>query len=73
LLSALALYCLTLLGQAAIRDPDPVVFLENEIMYNVSFDVDEDVMSDDFVIPIGQAKVEKSGNHNTIDPRYELD
>ncbi|MCW8916018.1 MAG: pyruvate dehydrogenase complex E1 component subunit beta [Magnetovibrio sp.] len=49
--------------KAAIRDPNPVVFLENELMYGVSFDVPE---SDDFVIPIGKAKVERAGADVTI-------
>lgn len=43
--------------KAAIRDPDPVVFLENEIMYGESFEVSEEVLDKDFVLPIGKAKV----------------
>ncbi len=49
--------------KAAIRDPNPVVFLENELMYGVSFDVPTD---DDFVIPIGRAKIERAGADVTI-------
>ncbi len=49
--------------KAAIRDPNPVVFLENEILYGQSFEVPTDP---DFVIPIGRAKVERSGNSVTI-------
>jgi pyruvate dehydrogenase E1 component beta subunit len=49
--------------KAAIRDPNPVVFLENEILYGQSFDVPTDR---DFVIPIGRAKVERPGNDVTI-------
>ena len=49
--------------KAAIRDPNPVVFLENELMYGVSFDVPE---SDEFVLPIGKAKVERAGTDVTI-------
>jgi pyruvate dehydrogenase E1 component beta subunit len=49
--------------KAAIRDPNPVVFLENEILYGQSFDVPIDP---DFVIPIGRAKVERLGNDVTI-------
>ena len=42
--------------KAAIRDPDPVVFLENEILYGESFPVTDAVMDKDFVQPIGKAK-----------------
>ncbi|KAJ3181054.1 pyruvate dehydrogenase E1, beta subunit [Gaertneriomyces sp. JEL0708] len=52
--------------KASIRDPDPVVFLENEILYGQSFDVSEAALKDDFVIPIGKAKVEKEGTDVTI-------
>ncbi|MEM9733235.1 MAG: pyruvate dehydrogenase complex E1 component subunit beta [Pseudomonadota bacterium] len=44
--------------KAAIRDPNPIVFLENEIMYGQSFDVPK---MDDFVLPIGKARVHKEG------------
>jgi pyruvate dehydrogenase E1 component beta subunit len=47
------------LMKAAIRDDDPVVVLENEMMYGVTFDADEKVLDKDFVIPIGKAKIEK--------------
>lgn len=49
--------------KAAIRDPDPVVFLENEMLYGQSFDVPDDP---EFVIPIGKAKVEREGTDVTI-------
>jgi len=49
--------------KAAIRDPNPVVFLENELLYGMTFDVPE---SDDFVLPIGKAKVERVGTDVTI-------
>jgi pyruvate dehydrogenase E1 component beta subunit len=52
--------------KAAIRDPDPVVFLENEIMYGTSFEVSDEVLSKDFILPIGKAKVERQGNHVTL-------
>ena len=52
--------------KAAIRDPNPVVFLENELMYGVSFPVDERVASKDFVLEIGKAKVEREGKHVTL-------
>ena len=43
--------------KAAIRDPDPVVFLENEILYGESFPVSEEALGKDYVLPIGKAKV----------------
>jgi pyruvate dehydrogenase E1 component subunit beta, mitochondrial len=52
--------------KSAIRDPDPVVFLENEMLYGVSFEVSDEVISKDFLIPIGKAKVEKAGTHITL-------
>ncbi|MEY4257009.1 MAG: hypothetical protein RLZZ141_2236 [Pseudomonadota bacterium] len=49
--------------KAAIRDPNPVVFLEHEMMYGVEFDVPQ---IDDHVVPIGKAKVRRVGQHVTI-------
>jgi pyruvate dehydrogenase E1 component beta subunit len=49
--------------KAAIRDPNPIVFLENEILYGQSFEVPDD---EDFVLPIGQAKIEREGTDVTI-------
>jgi pyruvate dehydrogenase E1 component beta subunit len=49
--------------KAAIRDPNPVVFLENEILYGQSFPVPK---LDDYVVPIGKAKVERAGKDVTI-------
>jgi pyruvate dehydrogenase E1 component beta subunit len=49
--------------KAAIRDPNPVIFLENEILYGQSFDVPDDP---NFVLPIGKAKIERSGKDVTI-------
>ncbi|HVV91927.1 MAG TPA: pyruvate dehydrogenase complex E1 component subunit beta [Hyphomicrobiales bacterium] len=49
--------------KAAIRDPNPVVFLENEILYGHSFPVPK---LDDFVLPIGKAKVARPGRDATI-------
>ena len=51
------------LMKAAIRDPNPVVVLENEIMYGQTFDVPTD---EDYVIPIGRAKIEREGSDVTI-------
>ncbi|PJB73715.1 MAG: pyruvate dehydrogenase complex E1 component subunit beta [Alphaproteobacteria bacterium CG_4_9_14_3_um_filter_47_13] len=49
--------------KAAIRDPNPVVFLENEMLYGQSFDVPKD---EDYIIPIGRAKIEREGTDVTI-------
>ena len=49
--------------KAAIRDPNPIVFLENELMYGVSFDVPD---GDDFTLPIGKAHIEREGSDVTI-------
>ncbi|WPZ13657.1 pyruvate dehydrogenase complex E1 component subunit beta [Nitratireductor rhodophyticola] len=49
--------------KAAIRDPNPVIFLENEILYGQSFDVPK---MDDFVLPIGKARIHKEGRDATI-------
>ena len=49
--------------KAAIRDPNPVIFLENEILYGQSFDVPQ---LDDFVLPIGKARIHKTGRDVTI-------
>jgi pyruvate dehydrogenase E1 component beta subunit len=49
--------------KAAIRNPNPVIFLENEILYGHSFPVPK---LDDYVLPIGKAKVVRPGNNVTI-------
>ena len=49
--------------RAAIRDPNPVIVLENEIMYGQTFECPTD---GDFIVPIGKAKVERTGQHVTI-------
>jgi pyruvate dehydrogenase E1 component beta subunit len=49
--------------KAAIRSEDPVVFLENELLYGVSFDVPQ---LDDFVLPIGKARTVRAGNDVTL-------
>jgi pyruvate dehydrogenase E1 component beta subunit len=51
------------LMKAAIRDPNPVVFLEHEMMYGLEFDVPD---VDDWVVPIGKAKVRREGTDVTI-------
>jgi pyruvate dehydrogenase E1 component beta subunit len=49
--------------KAAIRDPNPIIFLEHEMLYGQEFDVPE---LDDFVLPIGKAKVRREGKHVTL-------
>ena len=49
--------------KSAIRDPNPVIFLENEILYGQSFPVPK---LDDYLVPIGKAKVVRPGNHVTL-------
>ncbi|KAA3504194.1 pyruvate dehydrogenase complex E1 component subunit beta [Rhizobium rhizogenes] len=49
--------------KAAIRDPNPVIFLENEILYGQSFEVPK---MDDFVLPIGKARIHRKGTDATI-------
>ena len=49
--------------KAAIRDPNPVIFLENEILYGQSFDTPDD---ENFILPIGQAKIERPGTDVSI-------
>jgi pyruvate dehydrogenase E1 component beta subunit len=54
--------------KSAIRDPNPVIFLENEITYGWSFDVPEDAEfnSGDYLVPIGKAAVKRKGADITI-------
>ncbi|MBO6917619.1 MAG: pyruvate dehydrogenase complex E1 component subunit beta [Rhizobiaceae bacterium] len=49
--------------KAAIRDPNPVIFLENEILYGQTFDVPK---VDDLVLPIGKARIHKAGKDATV-------
>ena len=51
------------LMRAAIRDPNPIIFLENEILYGQTFDCP---VAEDFILPIGKAKVERKGTDVTI-------
>jgi len=52
--------------KAAIRDPDPVVFLENELMYGTNFTLSDEAQSPDFVLPIGKAKIMREGTDVTL-------
>jgi pyruvate dehydrogenase E1 component beta subunit len=49
--------------KAAIRDPNPVIFLENEMLYGHSGEVPK---LDDYVIPLGKARIVRTGGHVTI-------
>ncbi len=49
--------------RAAIRDPNPVIVLENEMLYGQTFECPVD---DDFIVPIGKAKIERTGQHVTL-------
>jgi pyruvate dehydrogenase E1 component beta subunit len=49
--------------KSAIRDPNPIIFLENEILYGQSFPVPK---LDDFVLPIGKARIHRTGKDVTI-------
>jgi pyruvate dehydrogenase E1 component beta subunit len=49
--------------RSAIRDPNPVIVLENEMLYGQTFDCPVD---DDFIVPIGKAKIERAGKHVTL-------
>jgi pyruvate dehydrogenase E1 component beta subunit len=49
--------------KAAIRDPSPVIFLENEILYGKSFEVPK---GEDFIVPIGKARIARDGTDVTI-------
>jgi pyruvate dehydrogenase E1 component beta subunit len=49
--------------KSAIRDPNPVVFLEHELVYGESFEVPQDP---DFLVPIGKARIARAGDHVTI-------
>ena len=49
--------------KSAIRDPNPIIFLENEILYGQSFEVPK---MDDFLVPIGKARVHRTGQHITL-------
>lgn len=52
--------------KASIRDPNPVVFLESELCYNYKFTLSPEAQSEDFVLPLGKAKVEREGKDVTI-------
>src|SRR5204863_3729948 len=49
--------------KSAIRDPNPVIFLEHELVYGESFPVPDDP---EFIVPIGKARIARAGEHVTI-------
>ena len=51
------------LMKSAIRDPNPIIFLENEILYGQTFDVPQ---LDDYTVPIGKARVHRTGKDVTL-------
>merc|ERR1711998_565671 len=54
------------LMKAAIRDDNPVIFLEDEVSYGREFPMTDEEMSDDFVLPIGKANIEREGTDITL-------
>ena len=54
------------LMKSAIRDENPVVVLENELLYGVPFPMSDEAQSPDFTIPIGKAKIEREGKDVSI-------
>ena len=52
--------------KSAIRDENPVVFLENELLYGTPFPMSDAAQSNEFLIPIGKAKIEREGKDVTI-------
>ena len=52
--------------KAAIRNPNPVVFLENELLYYEEFEVPEEVMNKDFIAPFGKARIMRKGKDVTV-------
>lgn len=52
--------------KAAIRDLDPVIFLEHELLYGTEFVMSGEALKKDFLLPIGKAKIERIGKHITL-------
>jgi len=52
--------------KSAIRDEDPCIVLENEILYNFTFELSDEAQSPDFLIPIGKAKIMREGTDVTV-------
>lgn len=52
--------------KSAIRENNPVIFLESELMYSIPFEFDKSIMDPEFTLPIGKAKIEREGQDVTI-------
>ncbi|CAD8088739.1 unnamed protein product [Paramecium sonneborni] len=52
--------------KAAVRNPNPVVFLENEILYSETFELSAEARDPNYLAPIGKAKIMRQGDHVTI-------
>jgi pyruvate dehydrogenase E1 component beta subunit len=52
--------------KAAVRDDNPVVFLENEMLYGEEFPITDEALDKDFVLPFGKAKIEREGADVTV-------
>ena len=52
--------------KSAIRDGNPIIFLESELMYSAKYTFDKKVMDPDFLLPIGKANIEKEGTDVTL-------
>ena len=52
--------------KAAVRDPNPVIVLEHELMYGASFEVGDDVLDHNFTLPLGKAHIARPGTDITI-------
>lgn len=52
--------------KSSIRDPDPVVFLENEMLYGQQYPMSDEALDSNFLLPIGKAKIERAGKHVTV-------
>eukprot|EP00210_Caulerpa_lentillifera_P008926 g8517.t1 len=52
--------------KAAVRDPDPVVFLENEILYGQEYPVNDEILDKDFTVPLDKAKIMREGTDVTL-------
>lgn len=52
--------------KGAIRDPDPVVFLENELLYGQKFSISNEALDADFTLPLDKAKIMREGTDVTL-------
>ncbi|KAM3718730.1 Pyruvate dehydrogenase E1 component subunit beta [Dirofilaria immitis] len=52
--------------KSAVRDDNPVVMLENELLYSETFPMSDEALKNDFMVPIGKAKIEREGTDITL-------